>query len=61
MQVGVMQMAVPEGRMHMPVRMRLGHRPVVAVPMVQVVNVGVLVLQRVVLVFVIMPFGQVHP
>jgi hypothetical protein len=57
MQIRVMRMAVPQRRMHMPVRMRLGHRPVMAVPMVQVVNVGVLVPQRLVLVFVVMAFG----
>ena len=41
--------------------MRLRHRSVVAVPMMRIMDVAVLVLERLVLVFVIMPFGQVHP
>lgn len=59
--VGVMGMAVTQQLMAMPVRMRLRHRSVVAVPMMRIMDVTVLVLKRLVLVFVIMPFGQVHP
>jgi hypothetical protein len=45
MQVGVMRMAVP-------VRLRLRHGPVAAVPVVPVMDVTVLVLERVVFGFV---------
>ena len=61
MQVGVMRMRVPQGRMPMPVGMRLRHRPVMRVPMVRVMFVAVLVFERLVLMFVIVAFGEMHP
>ena len=60
-QVGIMRMAMPQWLMPVPVRMRLRHQPVMTVLMMQVMYMAVLVLKRPMLVFVIMPFGQVHP
>ena len=60
MQVGVMRMTVPQRLMAVPVRMRLRHGAVVTVLVVQVMDVAVLVLERVVFVFVIVTFGEMH-
>jgi hypothetical protein len=46
MQVGVMQMAVPQRLMVAPVRMRLRHGPVAAVSVVPIMDVTVLVLEH---------------
>ena len=50
MEVGKMRVAVPQRLMAVPVRLRLRHGPVVAVPVVPVMDVTVLVLERVVFV-----------
>ena len=52
MQVGVVEMFVPQRLMAVPVRMRLRHRPVVTLPVVQVMDMAALMLERVVFVIV---------
>jgi hypothetical protein len=52
MQVRVMQMAAPQRLMPVPVRMQLRHRPVMTLPVVQVMDMAVLMLERVVFVIV---------
>jgi len=59
--VRVMRMPVPKRFMPVPVRMRLGHRPVVDMAMMVVVDVAVLVLDRLVCMVMGMPFGQMQP
>lgn len=60
-QVGIVRVLVPHGLVPMPVRVRLGHRPVMVVLMVLVMGVAVLVLHHVVDMLVLMPPGEVQP
>lgn len=61
MQVGVMRVLVPHGCMPMPVRMRLGHWPVMVMLVVLVMNMNVVMLQGLMIVLMVMPFGQMKP
>jgi hypothetical protein len=66
MQVGVMRMGVMQRRMAVPMRMRLIDRTVMHVPIVRVLVVlvmamAVLVLERLVPMLVVVPFGEMHP
>ena len=61
MEVRVVRMPVPEPVMPMPVRMRLGRRPLVGVLMMLVVDMPVFVLDRLVRMVVLMAFGQMQP
>ncbi len=54
-----MRMLVPQRGVAVPVRVGLGHRSVMRMLMVFVVHVGVLVLQRVVVVRMRVPLRQV--
>ena len=56
--VGVL---VPQGLMSVRVRVRLCHRPLMAMGVVLVMGMAVLVLQRLVGVLVLVPFRQVQP
>ncbi len=56
-----MRMPVPESVMPVPVRMRLGHAAFVGVLMMWVVDVAVLVLERLVRMVMLMAFGQMQP
>ncbi len=58
MEIGVVRMPVPQRLMPVPVRMRLGHRPFVGVAMMVVVDMGMLVLDRLMPMVMGMPFGQ---
>ena len=58
MQVGVMGMGVAQWFVTVPVRMRLGHRPLVQVLVLGVMDMGVLMLQRLIL-MVDLAFSQV--
>ena len=59
--VRVMRMLVSKRFMPVPVRMRLGHRALVHMAMMVVVDVAVLVLDRLVCMVMGMPFGQMQP
>ena len=61
MEIGIVRVPVPKRLMPVPVRMRLGHRPFVSMAMMFVVDMAVLVLDRLVRVFVAVPFGQMKP
>ena len=61
MEIGVMRMPVPKGFMPVPVRMRLCRRPFVNVAVMVVVDMGMLVLDRLMRVFMGMPLGQMKP
>jgi hypothetical protein len=61
MKVRIVRMLVPHWHMTMPVRMRLGYRSVMAMPMMFVVDVTVLVVEHVVIVGMHMRLGQMHP
>ena len=52
---------MPHGFVAVPVRMRLGYRPVVDMLMMLIMNVCMLVSQRLVGVFVVVAFGQMEP
>ena len=54
-------MPVPKRLMPVPVRMRLRHRSFVSMAMMFVVDVAVLVLDRLVRVVMAVPFGQMKP
>jgi hypothetical protein len=56
MPIRVVRVPVAQGLMSVRVRVRLRHWPVVAMPVVLVMPVAVLVLQRLVGVLVLMPF-----
>jgi hypothetical protein len=59
--VRIVRMPVPKRFMPVPVRMRLRHRSSVSVLMMRIVEMAVLVLDRLVRVFMRMPFGQMQP
>jgi hypothetical protein len=59
MQVGIVGVLVPQGLV--PVRVRLCHRPLMAMGVVLVMGMAALVLQRLVGVLVLVPFRQVQP
>ena len=61
MQVGVMRMGVAQRRVAVPMRMRFADRPVMRVPVVRVVAMAVLMLERVMAVLVVVALGEVHP
>src|SRR4051812_14336643 len=61
MQVGIMDMFVLHRLMPVPVRMWLGYRPIVLVPMVLVMHMAVLVFHRLMSMFMLMAFGQMQP
>ena len=58
-QVWVMRVLVPHRRVPVPMGMRLGHRRVVAVLVMRIVDVSVFVLQRGVNMLVLVPLRQV--
>lgn len=60
-QIGVVWMRMADRLVPVPVRMRLRARRVIRVPMVLVVKMAVLVLERFVFVHMLMPLGEVHP
>lgn len=60
-QVWVMRMRVRNALMAMPVRVRFGHSPFMAMAVMGVMDVGVVVFQRLVRVFVVMAFGKMQP
>ena len=59
--VRVVGMPVPKRFMPVPVRMRLRHRSFVSMTMMVVVDMGMLVLDRLVCMVMGMPFGQMQP
>jgi hypothetical protein len=61
MDVRVVRMPVPKPFMPVPVRMRLCNRSFVSMAMMVVVDMGMLVLDWLVDVFMGMPFGQMQP
>jgi hypothetical protein len=61
MQVGIVGVLVPQGLVPVRVRVRLCHRPLMAMGVVLVMGMAVLVLQRLVGVLVLVPFRQVQP
>ena len=61
MQVGMVAVLVPQGLMSVRVRVRLCHRPLMAMGVVLVMGMAVLVLQRLVLVLMLVPLGEVQP
>ena len=61
MQVGVMRVGVAQRRMAVPVRMRFADRLVMRVPMVRIVPMAVLVLERLMLMVMVMALGEMHP
>ena len=56
--VGVMRMLMPKRLMPVPMRMRLGHRSVMATPMMFVVDAPVFVFDRLVRMVMAVSFGQ---
>ena len=60
-QVGVMRVGVAQRRVAVPMRMRFADRPIMRVPVVRVVPMAVLVLERLVRMLVLVPFDQMHP
>ena len=59
--VRVVRMPVPKRFMPVPVRMRLRHRSFVSMAMMVVVDMGMLVLDRLVCMVMGMPFRQMQP
>jgi hypothetical protein len=47
--------------MPVPVRMRLGDRPIMLVLMMLIMGMAVFMFERVVLVFMLVPFSNTHP
>ena len=63
MQIGIMRVSVHNGLVAVPMGVRFARRIVrsVLVPMVCIVAVVVFVLEGLVLVFVVMPLGEMQP
>jgi len=61
MQVGVMRMGVAQRRMAVPMGMRFACRPIMRVPMMYVVPMAVLVLESLVLMLMVVAFGEMQP
>ena len=61
MKVRIVRMPMPERHMPVPVRMRLGHPAFMGVLMMLVVDVAVLVLDRLVCVVMLMAFSEMQP
>ena len=61
MQVRVVRMGVAQRRVAVPMRMRFADRPLMRVPVVRVMSVAVLVLERLVRMLMLVTFGQMHP
>ena len=61
MQIGVMWVSVSQRFMTVPVRMRLAVRAIMPMLVVFIMNVSMFVFERIMLVFVLMVFGYVHP
>ena len=61
MQIGVMRVRMTQGRMLVPVRMRLADGPLMRVSVVRIVPMAVLVLKRLVPMLVLVAFGEMHP
>ena len=59
--IGIMRMRVEDRVVTMPMRMRLCHRPVVRVLMMRVMTVSVFVRERVMFMFMVVPFAEMHP
>jgi hypothetical protein len=61
MPVGIVHVPVPQRLMPMPMRMRFGHRSIVRVPMMFVVDVNVFVRHGLVEMLMIMTLGEMQP
>ncbi len=61
MQIGIMRVLMVHRQMAMRVRMRLADRAVVIVPVVLIMRMAVVVLQRIVHMLVLMALGQMQP
>jgi hypothetical protein len=61
MRIWIVNMSMPHRRVAMPVGVRLRDRSLVGMLVVLIVNVAMLVVQRLMRVLVVMPFGQVQP
>ena len=59
-QVRIVRVAVPERIVAMPMRMRFDHRSIVMMLVMHVVNVGMLVLDRCVRMFMVMALGEMQ-
>jgi hypothetical protein len=61
MQIRIMRMRVVQRRMAVPMRIRLRNRHLMLMPVMAVVPMTVLVFQRLMLMLMVVPFGEVHP
>ena len=61
MQIGIVRVFVPHRLVFMPMRVRLGYGPVVAVLVMIVMDMPVFVRERFVNMFVLMPLGEMQP
>src|SRR3954447_7229591 len=60
-QIGVMRMLVPRRLVLVPMRVRFGHRSVVVMLVVIIVDMPVFVRERLMKMLVLMPFGEMQP
>ena len=58
--VGIVRVLVPHRFMPVPVRVGFCHRAIVAVLVVLVMGMGMIVLERFMVMFVVVPFGQMQ-
>ena len=61
MQIGIVRMLMSNRLVAMPVRMWLGYRFIVFVPVVFVMHMAVIMRQNIVLVVMLMALGQMQP
>jgi hypothetical protein len=60
-EIGVVRVPVPDEFMPVPMRMGFRHRAFVRVSMMLIVHMTVFVLERLVLMLVAVPFGEMEP
>ena len=61
MQIRIMRMRVAQRRMVVPMRMGLRNRHLMLMPVMAVVPMTALLFQRLMLMLMVVPFGEVHP
>jgi hypothetical protein len=61
MKIRIMRMGVDYRLMAVPMRMRLDDRSIVLVLMMLIMEMAVFMFERVVLVFMLVPFSKMHP
>jgi hypothetical protein len=61
MKIRIVRMGVDHRLMPVPMRVRLGDRPIMLMLVMLIMGMAVFMFEHVVLVFMLMPFSKMHP